>query len=124
MRHQSALLAVSLFLLVEVPTGLAQNTVIIQEEVAVSRVLAGHADIEITKAPADGVRVELCSSGWRTVLDSTKTDANGYFFLNKPKTGNLFYLRLSAPGVNPYELRVRTSRKGTTELQIHLTNAT
>ena len=53
MRHQSALLAVSLFLLVEVPTGLAQNTVIIQEEVAVSRVLAGHADIEITKAPAD-----------------------------------------------------------------------
>lgn len=41
--------------------GRAQTTVIVQEGVSVSRALAGHADIGITKVPADGITVELCS---------------------------------------------------------------
>jgi hypothetical protein len=124
MRISSVAFVASLFLILEVPPGRAQSTIVIQEKVAVSRVLAGHADIGIVKTPAEGITVELCGSGWHDVLASTTTDAKGYFLLDKPKTGNLFYLRLSAPGVNPYELRVRTKKSGRPELQIHLSNAT
>lgn len=104
--------------------GRAQTTVIVQEGVSVSRALAGHADIGITKVPADGITVELCSPDWQTALASTKTDKNGYFTLEKPKSGDLFYVRLSAPGVNPYLLRVRIKKHGAKELLIHLSNAT
>ena len=102
----------------------AQSTVIVQEGVSVSRTLAGHADIGIIKASAEGITVELCSPDWQTVLASTKTDKNGYFSLRKPKLGDLFYLRLSASGVNPYQLRVRIKKHGAKELNIHLSNAT
>jgi hypothetical protein len=102
----------------------AQSTVIVQEKVSVSRTLTGHADIGLDKLPADGITVELCSSDWQTVLASTKTDKGGHFAFEKPKSSELFYVRLSAPGVNPYQLRVRIKRHGAKKLTIHLSNAT
>lgn len=104
--------------------GHAQTAVTMQEGVVVSRALAGHADIGITKVPAAGITVELRSPDWQTVLASTKTDKNGYFALEEPKSGELFNVRLSAPGVNPYQLRVRVKRHEERELTIHLSNAT
>ena len=103
--------------------GHAQTTVFIQEKVSVSRALAGYADIGITKTPAEGITVALCSSDWSTVLASTQTDARGYFVLETPKAGDLFYLRLSAPCVNPYQLRVKVKKNARSELRIHLSNA-
>jgi hypothetical protein len=103
--------------------GHAQTTVFIQEKVSVSRALAGYADIGITNAAAEGITVALCSSDWSKVLASTQTDARGYFMLETPKTGDLFYLRLSAPGVNPYQLRVKIKKNTRSELRIHLSNA-
>jgi hypothetical protein len=104
--------------------GHAQNTVIMQKWVSESRALAGHANIGLDRGPADGITVELCSPGWKTVLASTKTDRSGYFSLDKPKSGDLFYIRLSAPGVNPYQLRVRLNKSTGKELAIHLSIAT
>ena len=97
MKAKRQSLRACLFLVLTGSAGRAQTTVFVQEKVAVSRDLAGYADIGITKTPAEGITVALCSSDWSTVLASTQTDARGYFFLDTPKTGSLFYLRLSAP---------------------------
>jgi hypothetical protein len=118
------LFAVGPLLIGAAPTAYAQTTVIVQKEVAVSRILAGHVDIGIIKAPAENITVEVRNSNKGMALASAKTDAKGYFHVDTPKSGGLFYLRLSAPGVNPYELRVRIKKNGPPELQIHLSNAT
>jgi hypothetical protein len=123
-RIQKLIYFAGLFLFCVSAAAYAQTAVFVQEKVAISRSLAGHVEIGITKVPAEDITVELCSSDWKTVLTSTKTDANGHFSLEKPKTGELFYLRLSAPGVNPYQLRVRLKKHGPQELKIHLSNAT
>jgi hypothetical protein len=120
MRFSRLLLSCGFMFFFAVAIGHAQNTVIVQKWVSVSRALAGHADFGMSKVPADGITVELCSPDWHSVLASTKTDRNGYFSLDKPKSGELFYVRLSAPGVNPYQLRVRLDKSTGKELAIHL----
>ena len=103
----------------------AHATMIVeQKEVSVSHALAGHVAVLGTEEPASGVTVELYSSDWKTVLASTKTDAKGHFSLEKPRNGKLFYIRLSAPGMNIYQLRVRIDSRATQELKIHLSVAT
>ena len=101
----------------------AQVTVIVQEKVSGSRVLAGHVDIGIAKVPAEGISVEARRPDG-TVLAATKTDATGFFRLDSPKASGLIHLRLSAPGVSLYELRVGITKGGPTELRIHMSNAT
>ena len=96
---------------------------VVQKEISVSRALAGHALVWGTK-PAPGVTVELCNSDWKSVLTSTKTDENGHFSLEKPPTGRLFSIRLSAPGMDPYQLRVRIRLRAAPELTIRLSVAT
>ena len=89
-----------------------------------SRALAGQVLVKGTDEPADGVTVELRSSDWKDVLASTKTDAKGHFSLETPKTGKLFYIRVSAPGMDIYELRVRINKHSAQELAIRLSVAT
>jgi len=110
-------------LFLSVGTGHATMRVV-QKEISVSRALAGHVLVRGTDAPAGGVTVELCSSGWKTVLASTKTDEKGRFSLEKPASGKLFYLRVSAPGMDIYELRVRIDKHAADDLTIHLSVAT
>ena len=102
--------------------GHAQTTLIVQQKVSISQALAGHVNVG-RQEPAKGVVVELCSPDWKTVISSAKTDGHGYFSLEKPATGKLFYIRLSAPGINPYRLRVRIQKQGPPELTIHLSIA-
>src|SRR5712691_1510781 len=123
MKVPKLLLLYALVFLFASAAGRGQTTDIEQKGVVVSRALAGHVDFQPTKLPAKGVTVELCSPDWQTVLASTKTDENGYFSMEKPKLGKLFYLRLSASGVNPYKLRVRVKKHGPHELTIHLSVA-
>jgi hypothetical protein len=126
-RHQEVImkqfLRACVFLILVTSAGHAQTTVFIQERVTVSHALAGYADLGMTKTPAEGITVALCSSDWSTVLASTQTNARGYFSLEAPKAGSIFYLRLSAPGVNPYQLRVRIKKGARSELRVHLSNA-
>ena len=44
--------------------------------------------------------------------------------LEQPATGKLFYIRVSAPGMDIYELRVRIAKHAPQELTIHLSVAT
>jgi 5-hydroxyisourate hydrolase-like protein (transthyretin family) len=97
---------------------------VMQKKVSVSRALAGHVLVLGTDEPAGGVTVELCSSDWKNVLASTKTDEKGHFSLEQSATGKLFYIRVSAPGMDIYELRVRINKHATQELTIHLSIAT
>ena len=97
---------------------------VVQKEISVSRELAGHVLVKGTDAPAGGVLIELCNSDWKTVLASTKTDEKGYFSLEKPASGRLFYVRVSAPGMDIYELRVRIDKHAANDLTIRLSVAT
>ena len=118
--YQFALLAVLIF-----PVGTVHATELVtQKEISVSRALAGHVLVSGTDEPASGVTIELCSSDWKTVLTSTKTDEKGHFSLEQPATGKLFYIRVSAPAMNIYELRVRIRKQAAQELTIHLSVAT
>jgi hypothetical protein len=101
-----------------------QSQLIIQEWVSVSQAVAGNVDIGSAATPAEGVTVDLCSPGWKAVLSSTKTDRGGHFSLSAPATARLYYLRLSGPGVNPYQLRVRLRKDAPRELRIRLELAT
>ena len=115
----------ALVLLLAVGTGYSTERVM-QKKISVSRALAGHVLVWGTE-PVSGVTVELCSSDWKTVIMSTKTDEKGYFSLERPatgKTGKLFHIRVSAPGMDIYELRVRINKHATQELTIHLRVAT
>ena len=119
--HRFVMLA--LVLLLVVGTGYSTERVM-QKKISVSRALAGHVLVRGTDEPASGVTVELCSSDWKTVITSTKTDEKGHFSLERPATGKLFYIRVSAPGMDIYELRVRIDKRATQELTIHLSVAT
>jgi hypothetical protein len=119
--HRLALAAPVLLLAVE--TGYS-TMLVTQKEISVSRALAGHVLVPGSDEPAGGVTVELCSPDWQTVLASTKTDAQGHFSLERPATGKLFYIRVSAPGMDIYELRVRVARRVAQELTIRLPVAT
>ncbi len=101
----------------------AQVTVIVQEKVSISRVLAGHVKIGVEKIAAEGISVEARSSEGK-VLALTKTDANGFFRIDSPRQSGLIHLRLFAPGVNPYELRVKLIRFGPSKLYIYMNTAT
>lgn len=118
---QLGLLALILFLAAQ--TGYA-TTLVVQKEISVSRALAGQVLVKGTEGPADGVTVELRSSDWKDVLASTTTDAKGHFSLETPKTGKLFYIRVSAPGMDIYQLRVRINKHSAQELAIRLSVAT
>jgi 5-hydroxyisourate hydrolase-like protein (transthyretin family) len=119
--HRLAILA--LVLLLAVGAGYSTERVM-QKKISVSRALAGHVLVRGTDEPANGVTVELCSPDWKTVFKSTKTDEKGHFSLEPPARGKLFYIRVSAPGMDIYELRVRIDNHATQELTIHLSVAT
>jgi hypothetical protein len=97
---------------------------VLQKWVSVSRSLDGLVLVSGTDEPFSGARVELCSPGWKKVIASAKTDDKGHFSLEQDVKSKLFYLRVSAPGMNTYQLRVRIDRHAGQELNIHLSVAT
>ena len=96
---------------------------VLQKWVSVSRSLGGQVVVLGTDEPASGVTVELCSPGWKKVIASTKTDNKGHFSIEPLSKSNLFYLRVSAPGMDVYQLRVRIDKLAGQELNIHLSVA-
>ena len=96
---------------------------VLQKWVSASRSLDGQVLFSGTDEPFSGATVELCSPGWKKVIASAKTDERGHFSLEQDAKSKLFYLRVSAPGMNIYQLRVRIDKHGQ-ELNIHLSVAT
>lgn len=101
-----------------------QNSIIIQKEISTTRTLSGTVDIGLIGLPAEGISVSLCSINWVETLASVQTDAAGHFQFGQPLKEGLYYLRLSAAGVNTYQLRIRIKKKARSDLRIHLSNAT
>jgi Carboxypeptidase regulatory-like domain len=97
---------------------------VVQKEVSVSRTPAGRITVPGTEEAASGVTVELRSSDWKTVIASTKSDAEGHFSLKQAEKSGLFYVRFSAPGMDIYQLRVRIDKHGAPELEVRLSVAT
>ena len=95
-----------------------------QEAVSVSRSLAGEVVVLGTEEPAAGVTVALCTPGWKQVITSTTTDQKGHFSLGPVAKAKLYLLRVSAPGMDIYQLRVRLDKHVGQELKIHLSVAT
>lgn len=122
-RIPQRLFPLGLVFVLAVSTGHATMTVALKT-ISVGRTLGGHVYVGKTNEPADDVTVDLCTSDWNTVLASTKTDEKGYFLLEKPTNEKLFHIRVSAPGMDIYELRVRIKKHAAQELTIHLTVAT
>lgn len=104
--------------------GAHATMLVVQKKVSVSRALAGHVAVLGTEEPASGVTVELCSPDWKRIIAATKTDDEGHFSFEKPANTRLFYLRVSAPGMDIYQLRVRIEKHAAEELKIHLSVAT
>jgi hypothetical protein len=123
MKNRAILLAIVILVLVLGPYARAQYTVI-QKGVSLSQTLSGHVDVGFDQVPVESALVELCGPDWNSVSSSTKTDSSGYFFLNIPRSGSLFYVRFSAPGIKTFQLRVRITKNAHKELIIHLSNAT
>jgi len=95
-----------------------------QKWVSVSHSLAGQVVVLGTEEPASGVTVELRSPGWKEVIASVKTDNEGHFSFAPVGKSELFYMRVSAPGMDIYQLRVRVDKHSGQELNIHLSVAT
>jgi hypothetical protein len=105
-----------------VSTGHATMTVV-QKNISVSRELAGYVYVG-TYGPERGATVDLCTSDWKAVIASKKTDEQRYFSFEKPANEKLFYIRVSAKGLDQYELRVRIKKNATQELKIRVSVAT
>ena len=94
---------------------------------SVSRSLAGRVILRTEGRPAAGVTVELCGSGWKQVLASTKTDRMGHFsfepVIKSKLKSRLYFLRVSAPGLNSYQLSVRLDRHSKKELIIPIADS-
>jgi hypothetical protein len=114
------------FLLVFILSALYANAteLVQQKQIAVSRALAGQVVVLGTEEPMNGVTIDLCSPDWKKVIASTKTDAKGRFSLEQVANAKIFYLRVSAPGMNIYQLRVRIDKRSVHEIRIHLSVAT
>ena len=116
----------SFVLLVDGPCVHAQGYETVQQaSISITSKLTGHVVVGIELEPLAGARVEICSSGWKQVLKSSQTDRNGDFLFDDPAAnGKLFYVRVSAPGCDPYQLRVRVNKHAKSKLVIHLVIAT
>lgn len=97
---------------------------VVQKRVSVSRSLAGQVVVSGTDEPLSGVTVELCSPDWKVVIASAKTNNKGRFSLEPVAKSKLFYVRVSAPNMDIYQLRVRIDEHAEQELNIHLSVAT
>jgi hypothetical protein len=97
---------------------------VVQKWVSVSRSLAGQVVVFGTDEPLSGVTVELCSPDWKDVIASAKTDNKGHFSLEPVAKSKLFYVRVSVPNMETYQLRVRIDKHAGQELNIRLSVAT
>jgi hypothetical protein len=99
----------------------SQGYAIVQQaKVSVSKALEGKVSVGPEKYPVAGATVVLLKSDWQAVLANTHSDAKGLFhFLNPPRQ-KLYYLQLSAPGIDPYRLRVRIEKGSSRQLDINM----
>jgi hypothetical protein len=103
----------------------AHATIVIeQKKISVSQTLSGYVVVRGTEQPMDGATVEICEPGWKTVLASTKTNQAGYFSLENRGLKGVVYIRVSAPNMDIYQLRVRIQKNASPNIRVLLSVAT
>ncbi|MGC2297491.1 MAG: hypothetical protein WA476_01735 [Acidobacteriaceae bacterium] len=95
---------------------LAQGNETIQMRPVKAQILAGI--VRAADQPIRNVHVEEWDEGWKHVLTSTMTDADGHFRLTPVGKGPMHYLRIHAPNFNVSEYPVKLSRFARAELQL------
>ena len=83
---------------------------VMQKDISVSRALNGRVLVPRSEEPVGEATIELCSSDWKTVIASTKTDVTGRFTFEQRTRSKLYYIRVSAPGMDIYQLRVHIDK--------------
>jgi hypothetical protein len=82
------------------------------------------ASIDETSTVLKGALVEEMTTGWKSIIFSTRTDANGHFSIPNPADKNLHYLRLSFYGCHTTYVKVRITRwTRKTELTLFIQNS-
>jgi hypothetical protein len=95
------------------------ETIVIKHPIRAQR-LAGIVE-DSTGAPIAGVAVEDRDSAFKSVLASTKTDANGHFAFPGAAHGKTHYLHLQSLGFDPLEITVKLHHVGgRSELRVEL----
>lgn len=117
-------LLAALFLFSTQSAANAQATIFVQERILSARSLEGYAYIGIDGLPAEGITVTVCSPDWIEPMETVRTGPSGYFRFETGHKDGLYYLKLSAPGVNTYQLRVRLNHRKKSLIKIALSNAT
>lgn len=89
-----------------------------------SRTLSGTVQLGDSPEGVKGVLFEWCTTDWKTVKASTRTDEKGRFSFTKASRKELHYLRFSFPGVHTLQVKVKIIRSGPKELTVRLEFAT
>ena len=58
------------------------------------------------------VFVQVCDKHWTNCSTSTNTNEDGNFSFSSFTEKRLYHMRLSSPGLNPLEVRVKTGHAG------------
>lgn len=80
--------------------------------------------LDYDEKPVANVHVQVCAPDWKNCGETATTNPNGEFSIPSLTAKRLYYLRLSAPGFNPLEVKIRTSRFGKDNLVLHMYVAT
>lgn len=91
--------------------------------IQVARALEGTV-VDPADSPVAGVEVCEMSPEWKTVLRTTKTDKDGKWSLSQVRGRNVYYLRFTAYGFDPLEVRIKISRMKSKKLRFKLVVAT
>jgi hypothetical protein len=109
LRHSS--IAIALLLFLAAAQGLSQTETVEYKKVFSVRTLSGIVhDHSPSEQPVKGAKVEEMSEGWTTTLNVVFTDERGFFSIPTPLGRDTHYLRLSAYGFNPVQIKVHLSR--------------
>jgi hypothetical protein len=120
MRHTAILLGIAL--LFGSSAQAYSNELVIYKKVFQAQALSGSVLVWTGLEPGaevPGVLVEECSSDWKSVEASTKTDQLGHFALPFPAVKRIYHLRLSGYGFNTTLVTVRV-RPGAKDKELSL----
>ena len=113
-----------LWVLIMAPGLLCSQGVLVDlyEEEYTSQTLSGLVLIGDAPDGVMGVLVEVCGPGWKDSIHSTRTDSKGHFSFPTlaPENEDLYYLRLSADGVNTTLVKVRIKPSGPKRVTLHM----
>lgn len=88
-----------------------------------ARHLAGVA-MDWSGATIANVKVEICKAHWADCFVSTMTKVGGEFSFPSERGAAIYYLRLSCPGFDPLEVKVRLRTFAPKQLKLRMNVAT